>query len=105
FVFATIGARYDKHSAFGQSAGGAFYPKLSLSVVPTDMAGVGEIGPFSSLRLRAAIGRSGLQPGAFDQFTTFAPVNSNDGPGVGPDNLGNADLQPEVSTEWEVGAD
>ena len=105
FVFATLGARYDKHSAFGESAGGAIYPKVSLSVVPTDMNGVDEIGPFSSVRLRGAIGQSGLQPGAFDQFTTFAPEPSTGGPGVSPDNLGNPDLEPEVSTEWEVGAD
>lgn len=105
FVFATVGARYDKHSAFGETAGGALYPKVSLSVVPTDMAGVDNIGPFSSMRLRAAIGQSGLQPGAFDQFTTFEPEPSVEGPGVSPDNLGNPDLQPEVSTEWEVGGD
>lgn len=105
FIFTTLGARYDKHSAFGETAGGALYPKLSMSVVPTDRAGVDGIGPFSSVRLRGAIGQSGLQPGAFDQFTTFAPVPSVDGPGVGPDNLGNEDLKPEVSTEWEVGGD
>lgn len=105
FIFATLGARYDKHSAFGETAGGALYPKLSLSVVPTDRAGVDNIGPFSSMRLRGAIGQSGLQPGAFDQFTTFQPEPSVEGPGVSPDNLGNRDLKPEVSTEWEVGGD
>ncbi len=104
-LFATVGARFDQHSAFGETAGSQLYPKASLSFVPSDLASWDEVGPISSLRVRAAIGQSGLQPGAFDQFTTFAPQASEDGPGVQPENLGNADLRPEVSTEWEVGAD
>jgi TonB-linked SusC/RagA family outer membrane protein len=104
YLFVTLGGRYDKHSAFGESAGGAFYPKFSVSLVPSDM-------PFwnsttlSQLRLRAAIGKSGLQPSAFAKFTTFNPVTSATGAGVAPSNLGNPDLKPEVSTEIEGGFD
>lgn len=105
FLFATVGARYDKHSAFGQSAGGAVYPKASISFVPSDLDSWSGMGPISSARLRAAIGQSGLQPGAFDKFTTFSPLPATTGAGVRPSNLGNPDLEPEVSTEWEVGAD
>lgn len=102
FAFVTVGARYDKHSAFGESAGGAFYPKVSLSLVPTDIAGWTLPG-ISTLRLRAAVGQSGLQPGAFDKYTTFVPQASEAGAGLRPGNLGNADLKPEASTEWEGG--
>lgn len=105
YLFVTLGARYDKHSAFGESSGGALYPKLSVSLVPTDMPGWRASDLLSSLRIRAAVGQSGLQPGAFDKFTTFAPLNSASGPGVAPQNLGNPDLRPEVSTEYEAGAD
>jgi hypothetical protein len=59
----------------------------------------------STFRLRAALGRSGLQPGAFDKFTTFNAIATDLGPGLLPDNLGNAELKPEVSTEWEVGVE
>jgi hypothetical protein len=59
--------------------------------------------PLSTLRLRAAIGQSGQQPGAFDKFTTFLPFTSTDGAGLSPGNLGNQDLKPEVATEWELG--
>jgi TonB-linked SusC/RagA family outer membrane protein len=103
-AFLTVGGRYDKHSAFGQQAGGALYPKASVSLVLSDLPEWNQ-SLFSTLRLRAAIGRSGLQPGAFDKFTTFAPLASELGPGVAPDNLGNPDLKPEVSTEWEVGTE
>jgi len=105
YLFLTAGARYDKHSAFGQSAGGAVYPKASLSFVPSDLPSWGGMGPISSMRLRAAIGQSGLQPGAFDKFTTFSPLPATTGAGVRPNNLGNPDLEPEVSTEWEFGTD
>lgn len=102
FAFFTVGARYDKHSAFGQSAGGAFYPKASLSIVPSDMPGW-KSDLISTLRLRAAIGRSGLQPGAFDKYTTFVARGSQNGAAIETRNLGNPNLRPEVSTEWEGG--
>ena len=104
WLFTTVGARYDKHSAFGESAGGALYPKVSVSFIPTDMANFSLPG-IATLRLRGAIGKSGLQPGAFDQFTTFNPQSSSEGGGVTPGNLGNEDLKPEVSTEWELGGE
>jgi outer membrane receptor protein involved in Fe transport len=103
YLFFTVGARYDKHSAFGEEAGGAVYPKASFSLVPSDMPGWDGLGPVSTLRLRAAVGQSGLQPGAFDALTTFSPLASEEGPGVEPDNLGNPELRPEVATEWEAG--
>lgn len=104
WLFTTVGARYDRHSAFGESAGGALYPKVSVSFIPSDMTNFSLPG-IATLRLRGALGKSGLQPGAFDQFTTFNPLSSAEGPGVSPDNLGNEDLKPEVSTEWELGGE
>jgi TonB-linked SusC/RagA family outer membrane protein len=104
YLFATVGTRYDRHSAFGANTGGALYPKVSLSFVPSDVPGW-RAGPVSSFRLRAAVGRSGLQPGAFDKLTTYAPLASATGAGVAPSNLGNPDLRPEVSTEWEAGSE
>jgi TonB-linked SusC/RagA family outer membrane protein len=105
YLFVTAGARFDKHSAFGQSSGGALYPKFSISFVPTDMPTMPASDLLSSVRIRAAVGQSGLQPGAFDKYTTFSPLNSESGPGVAPENLGNPDLKPEVSTEYEGGID
>jgi TonB-dependent SusC/RagA subfamily outer membrane receptor len=107
WVFATLGGRYDYSSAFGAEAPGVFYPKVSLSVVPSDRPGwrsSGIGGVVSQLRLRGAVGRSGRQPGAYEQFTTFGPLAlANGSPGLVPLNLGNPRLAPEVSTETEVG--
>jgi outer membrane receptor protein involved in Fe transport len=105
WVFATVGARYDYSSAFGEAAGGVLYPKASLSVIPSDRPGWGS-ELFSTLRVRAAIGQSGQQPGAFDKLTTYAAIRSDSlGAGIAPDNLGNPNLKPEIATEWELGAE
>ncbi len=104
WAFLTVGGRWDANSAFGADFSTAFYPKASISLLP--MQGLDmSMGPFSTFRLRAAIGQSGLQPGAFDKFTTFSSQGTEVGPGVRPSNLGNDALKPEVSTEWEVGAE
>jgi hypothetical protein len=104
WVFVTGGARYDYNSAFGQSSGGVLYPKVSASVVPSDLPSWHHT-VLSSLRLRAALGKAGRQPGAFDKLTTFSSLSSMYGGGLVPDNLGNTDLRPEISTEIEGGAE
>jgi TonB-linked SusC/RagA family outer membrane protein len=104
WAFLTVGGRWDANSAFGSEFSTAFYPKVSLSMQPMramDMTSE----TLSTFRLRSAIGRSGLQPGAFDKFTTFSSQGSESGPGVRPANLGNESLRPEVSTEIEVGTE
>lgn len=104
FVYLTLGGRWDKASAFGEETGGAFYPKAGVSIIPSDISGWSS-SLLSTVRVRAAVGRSGLQPGAFDKFTTFGPGPTSVGPGLEPRNLGNQDLKPERSTEYEVGAE
>lgn len=102
WVYFTVGVRLDASSAFGDDFNYATYPKFSLSFLPTEAFDF-EINNVSTLRFRGAWGRSGQQPGAFDRFTTFDPVNSPEGSGVLPGNPGNPDLKPEIATEWEAG--
>ncbi|HEY4611541.1 MAG TPA: SusC/RagA family TonB-linked outer membrane protein [Bacteroidota bacterium] len=102
YLFVTLGIRLDANSAFGSEFETAKYPKASLSVLPLKALG-GSIPYMSTLRVRAAIGQSGQQPGAFDKLTTFAAARSADGSGLAPDQLGNQKLKPEVATEWELG--
>ncbi len=105
YIFLTAGGRLDSHSAFGSNFNAVFYPKVSLSLVLSDAPFWSNRGPFSSLRLRAAVGQSGLQPGAFDALTTYTSLTSGTGAGIVPENLGNPNLKPEVSTEFEFGID
>jgi TonB-linked SusC/RagA family outer membrane protein len=105
YLYVTLGGRYDYASAFGEEAGGVFYPKASISIVPSDRNSWTSPLGLNTLRVRAAIGKSGRQPNAFAKFTTFAPLTSELGAGLEPENLGNPALKPEVSTEWEAGAE
>lgn len=104
WAFVTLGARFDANSAFGSDFETATYPKAAFSVIPTDLF-EWDNETLSTFRIRAAWGRSGQQPGAFDKFTTFSPRPAEVGPGLAPSNLGNQALRPEVSTEIEFGAE
>lgn len=102
-LFVTLGARLDAHSAFGSNFNAAFYPKISASFIPSDGNNWSDIGPLSSIQLRGSYGWAGLQPGAFDALTTYQALASATGAGIAPNNLGNNELSPEISKEWEVG--
>ena len=104
WAFATVGARWDANSAFGEAFNTAFYPKLNVSIIPTEAFGW-QSEFLSTLRIRAAIGKSGLQPSSFAKFTTYSPQPSAEGPGIRPSNLGNNALKAEVATEREIGAE
>ena len=104
WLFLTVGGRWDANSAFGADFSTAFYPKVSVSMEPL-RAMERSSETLSTFRLRSAIGKSGLQPGAFDKFTTFSSQGSVAGSGVRPANLGNDALRPEVSTEIEIGTE
>ncbi len=101
-LFVTLGVRVDGHSAFGQDFGLKRYPKASFSYVVSDE----DFFPsgFGTLKLRGAFGESGKAPGLFDAARTWASVAGDNGrPGVTPDNLGNPELGPERTREWEIG--
>jgi outer membrane receptor protein involved in Fe transport len=101
--FVTVGARLDGNSAFGQDFGFQLYPKASGSwVVSEESFWKPALG---TLKLRAAFGAAGRAPGAFDAVRTFSQVGWGTSVAVRPNNLGNADLGPERTTELELGFD
>lgn len=102
-LFLTGGVRMDGSSAFGKDFGLQFFPKASISYVISDESWF-SVGGVDNLRLRAGYGRAGQQPGAFDATRTYSTFTANNGqPAIHTSNLGNPDLAPEVSTEYEAG--
>ena len=100
-LFVTGGVRFDGNSAFGSDFNLVAYPKVGLSWVVSEYD-FWNIGWMNELRLRGALGTSGLQPGAFDSQRTWEPNSNVLGGYLTPENLGNPDLKPEKSTEIEL---
>ncbi len=108
-LFLTAAVRGDDNSAFGQSFDLITYPKFQASWVINEEPFFPQISFLNSLRLRAAYGRSGRQPGPNDALTFFSPVavatNNTDAPAITVGGLGDASLRPERTREYEVGLD
>jgi TonB-dependent starch-binding outer membrane protein SusC len=104
-LFLTAGLRLDDNSAFGKNFNTKPLPKLSASWVARDQAA----GWLNTLRLRGAYGQSTQQPGSIDALRFYAQAavrkDAASSSGVSLANLGNADLKPELSQEFETGFD
>ncbi|MFL2628299.1 MAG: SusC/RagA family TonB-linked outer membrane protein [Candidatus Marisimplicoccus sp.] len=95
--------------------GSFFYPAADVAWVVTESAM--QSNAISFAKLRGSWGQVGVQPsahkfetlaeGGFGYSTYSDPLDSNlFGGGFRLDNnLGNPNLEPEIKTEWEVGAD
>lgn len=109
-LFVTGAIRADDNSAFGQDFDLIYYPKASVSWIASEEEFFPHIGFLDQLRLRGAWGRSGLQPGSDDAIRTLAATaittpDDQTGSGVSIGNIGNSLLEPEESSEIEVGLD
>ena len=106
----STGLRLDGGSAFGTRVELPIFPKLDLSYLISDEPFFPLKSVFNTLRLRAAYGQAGQQPGPTDRLRLYgaaAPVwvDGRFVKGVVLQKLGNTKLEPERSTEIEVGFD
>lgn len=108
-LFVTGALRVDDNSAFGASFKAVYYPKLSVSWVISDERFFPAWRFVNSVRLRAAVGASGVQPGTTDALRFFAPtiarIDNADNPVIIFSALGNANLKPERAREYEIGGE
>ncbi len=109
-LFLTAAVRADDNSAFGKDFDLVYYPKFSLSWIATEEPFFPQAGFLDQFRLRLAWGRSGLQPGTTAAIRTLdadaiTDPDDNTVSGVSIGEIGNALLEPEQSSEIEVGFD
>lgn len=108
-VFVSGAVRNDKNSAFGQDFGSINYPSVTLSWVVNEESFFPKTPYLSSLRVRAASGKSGQKPNFRDAITFFnaqtVTVSGADVPGITVGGTGNPALRPEKSRETELGFD
>jgi outer membrane receptor protein involved in Fe transport len=109
-LYLTAAIRGDDNSAFGQDFKLVYYPSASVSWVIGDESWFPNIPGVSSLRLRGSVGQSGQRPGFRNAVSFFQAVGVRREVGdvgaleLGP-NIGNNELKPELSTEYEAGLD
>ena len=109
-LFVTGAIRADDNSAFGQDFDLIYYPKAGISWIASEEEFFPEIPMVDQLRFRGAWGRSGLQPGSDDAIRTLSanaittPADETSS-GVSIGSIGNSLLEPERSSEIEVGFD
>ena len=101
--FLTLGTRVDGNSAFGSGFGLQVYPKASFSWVASDEGFWND--SWGNVKLRAAWGKAGRAPGAFDAVRTWENTPIAGEAAFIPENVGSPDLGPEVTTELEGGFD
>ena len=102
-LFLTAALRGDDNSTFGKNYKAAYYPKVSGSWVISEEPWF-HVPFMSELRLRAALGAAGTQPGTFDAQRLYDPsVGYLNNPGLVPGSYGNPELRPERSMETELG--
>ena len=111
-LYATLSARTDLNSAFGRSVGNTVYPAANLSYVISEEGFFPKYTWLDRLRLRTSYGQAGLQPGAtaalaFLQPLTYPSLTTSGAelPGLTLQSLGNQELKPEITTEFEGGID
>jgi TonB-linked SusC/RagA family outer membrane protein len=108
-LFLSAALRTDNNSAFGKNFGWVKYPAASVSYVISEEPYFPRVPTLSSLRLRAAYGRSGRQPNFRDAITYFTSQSLTQGaadiPGLLLSGVGTASLKPEQSAETEFGLD
>jgi TonB-linked SusC/RagA family outer membrane protein len=107
-LYLTGALRFDDNSAFGQNFNWTAYPKASASWLLSDEPFF-HVSAINTMRLRAAYGTSGQQPGTTDALRFFRAVSGRKDTaptaGVTFGSLGNANLKPERSREFEAGLD
>jgi TonB-linked SusC/RagA family outer membrane protein len=106
-LFLTGAVRRDQNSAFGGDFGAIVYPKATISWVAIENSGARWI---NQLRPRLAFGESGQQPTATAAITFLTPTTTTifgqgDVPSVTFGALGNTNIKPERSREFEGGFD
>lgn len=107
-LFVTGALRFDDNSAFGQNFNATVYPKSSVSWLLSEEPFY-NLKAINTLRLRAAFGVSGQQPGTTDALRYYNAVGGKKA-GIGTTGVsfasqGNTNLKPERSREFEIGLD
>jgi len=107
-MFLTTAIRTDQNTAFGTQYKGVTYPSAQLAWVMTEESFFPRPSFLDEFRLRTAYGSSGVQPGSTSALRTFSASTvslTTDQTALLSSAIGNPNLKPETTTEFEAGFD
>ncbi len=106
-LFVTAALRGDVGSSFGSESKPMLYPKFNSSWIISDESFFNANTVITSLRLRAAFGQAGIQPGPAARFRSYTSnylwVDGSQQPTYILSSIGNTNVVPERSMEFEGG--
>lgn len=106
--FLDLGLRLDGNSAFGESVGLIPLPKVGASYILSEEAffrNAFDVDTWSTFKIRANYGQASVFPTAFANLLTFSSPAYLGGSSFDFDNPGDENLQSEITSTYEVGAD
>lgn len=106
--FLSTGIRLDGADTYGSKQSLAGFPKVSASYLMSNEKFFPFKKVFSTFRVRAAYGQAGVQPGPADRLRLFHTTTGYTGQFIDLTDLtslGNVNLKPERSSEFEGGFD
>ena len=112
-MFFNLSARNEWSNTLESGNNSILYPGVSLSFLPTDAFDNLKSNTLNNLKLRLGYGASAGFPTAYNTRNTLNLASrsqvTSDGTVISTnsvsDRLGNADLKPELDTEFEIGID
>jgi TonB-dependent starch-binding outer membrane protein SusC len=108
-LFVTGGVRVDKTSTRGPGIGATYYPEANASYIVSDESFFPKQDVVTSVKLRSGIGQSGLRPTETEALSfynaNYATTLTGTVPAPQIAGIGNGNLKPEISTEYEFGGD
>lgn len=107
-LFITTAIRNDQNTAFGTQYKSVTYPSAQVAWVISESDFFPKAAFLDEFRLRTAYGSSGVQPGSTSALRTFSASTvslTTDQTALLSSAIGNPNLKPETTTEYEAGFD
>ncbi|WP_439183838.1 TonB-dependent receptor [Carboxylicivirga taeanensis] len=102
----TFTGRYDGSSMFGKNNRYGFFPSGALAWRINKEPFLQNVNAINDLKLKVSAGKTGIQNlSSYSNRDLYKAAKYNDKPGIEHSQIGNKDIQWELSTQYDVGID
>lgn len=102
----TVTARYDGSSMFGKNNRYGFFPSGAFAWRLNKESFLSDVDMINDLKLKVSAGKTGIQNlSSYSNRDLYRATKYNDEPGIEHSQIGNKDIQWELSTLYDAGLD